>query len=108
MKFYIYKIFKPDTDFLYIGSTNKFCKRKASHKKNTYNRCKPSYHRLLYKTIRLNGGWDSWTMEIIEFLEVETPRDGRIRELFYISTMNPNLNINSPIRHLNDDLVDLL
>jgi len=91
MKYYIYKIYKPETEFLYIGSTNKLSSRKSHHKKNTYNRCKKSYHRPLYKTIRDNGGWDEWIFELVEELDCEK-LEARQREQYYIDTLKPQLN----------------
>lgn len=96
MKFFIYKIYKPDTEHLYIGSTNKISTRRSHHKKNTYNRVKKSYHRLLYKTIRDNGGWDAFIFEIVEELEVQDTKEGRQRELYWIDQLKPSLNMIAP------------
>jgi len=101
MKYHIYKIYKPETDYLYIGSTNKFSSRKSHHKKNTYNKVKKSYHRLIYKTIRDNGGWDEFKIEIIETIECELLLEARQREQYYINLYKPNLNLISSTIHIN-------
>lgn len=97
MRYYIYKIYKPDTELLYIGSTNKISSRKSHHKKNTNNRVKKAYHRVLYKTIRDNGGWEAFVFTILEELEVETVQEARIKELEYINHLKPSLNMISPL-----------
>lgn len=89
--YYIYKIYKPETELLYIGSTNKLSSRKSHHKKNTYNRVKLSYHRPLYKAIRDNGGWDVFVFEVVEELDCDRT-EARNREQYYINTLKPLLN----------------
>ena len=96
MKYYIYKIYKPETEYLYIGSTNKLSTRKSHHKKNTNNRAKKSYHRVLYKTIRENGGLEAFIFEKLEEIEVQTPQEARLKELEYITRLKPSLNMISP------------
>lgn len=109
MKYYIYKIYKPETEYLYIGSTNKLSTRKSHHKKNTNNRAKKSYHRVLYKTIRDNGGWDAFIFEKLEEFECETPQEARLKELEYINRLKPSLNMISPtIQRLLNPIVNLV
>ena len=93
-KIYIYKIFHKDRNIqeIYIGSTNNFSRRKSQHKKSVTNRCKKSYHRKLYKFIRLMGGWDNFDMEIIEEYECDNDIDAKSREQYYIDLHKPSLN----------------
>ena len=58
----IYKIYCDDIDEYYIGVTNNFNGRKATHKlRTTTNQGKHSKSKL-YKTINDNGGWENWRM----------------------------------------------
>ena len=93
-KFIIYKIYHKDANIHeeYYGSTNNFSRRKSQHKKNTTNKRKKSYHRKLYKFIRLFGGWDNFHMEIIETLECENDLECRAREQYFIDLYHPSLN----------------
>ena len=83
---FIYKIWKENCDDFYIGSTKDFHKRKIKHKHTCNNPKAPEYNYKIYQHIRANGGWGSWTMDIIE--ECET----RDREIELIKEMKPSLN----------------
>ena len=65
----IYKIYckNPDIKDLYVGHTTNFVQRKHSHKQNCVNSNSVCYDMKVYKTIRNNGGWDNWNMEIVNF-----------------------------------------
>ena len=76
-------------DFIYIGSTTEFIKRKHKHK----TACKNNELKL-YKTIRENGGWDNWNMSIIEqYLDCKNKIEQKIREQEYIDKFKANLNM---------------
>jgi len=77
-------------DFIYIGSTTNFVKRKNTHKcYSTTSECK------LYQTIRENGGWDNWRITIIEeYPDCKNNIEQRIREQKWIDELNGNLNTN--------------
>lgn len=96
MLYTIYKIYKPNTDYLYIGCTNKFNVRKYRHKRACYNRVKKAYHRLLYKTIRDNEGFDTFIIEPIESFETNDKYAAFQKEQDYILLLKPNLNMISP------------
>ena len=95
MKYYIYKIYKPDEPDIYIGSTVNLSRRKSHHKKNTYNRRKPSYWRKLYVHIRGNGGFDAFKFDILEAGTCDDTVFIRQREQSYIENLKPSLNINN-------------
>ena len=62
----IYKIQHETIDeLIYVGSTCNFVKRKCSHKTTCYNEKQKGYNYKLYKTIRENGGWDSFNMTMV-------------------------------------------
>jgi group I intron endonuclease len=91
----VYKIFCNDKNILdfYIGSTNNFKMRKKYHITNSKKKnCK------LYQTIRENGGWKNWTMELIEEYPCTCRDELVIRERYWYDELKPTLNINRPYR----------
>ena len=93
MKFYIYKISKvANPNHFYIGSTNNFSSRKSRHKKNVTNKRGKLYWSYLYHYIRKNGGWDSFTMEIIDEGEVASKAEIKKIEQKHIDEKEPILN----------------
>ena len=86
MKFIIYEIVPLNKSVLYsyVGSTKNFRRRKFEHKSICYsgNNTK-KYNLPVYKFIRANGGWDSFEINPIEEIEVETKTQARIREQFF-------------------------
>jgi hypothetical protein len=82
---------------LYVGHTTNFVQRKSQHKQGSYdvsNKCK------LYETIRNNGGWDNWNMEIIDFKNCENSYEARKIEQYYFETLNATLNSVTPLSNL--------
>ena len=93
MKTFIYKIYKPETDFIYIGSTTNFNQRKSIHKSRCYiENDDPHNNTKLYKCIRENDGWDAFKMEIIEELNDIPIDETRKREEEYRINLGANLN----------------
>ncbi len=92
--FVIYKIYNiSQPDNIYIGSTTDFNRRKSQHKKNTTNKRNKAYNRLLYKYIRLEGGFDNFKMEILEKYPCKTRDEGLKREKELIELNKSKLNI---------------
>lgn len=92
----IYKICCNDLKVkdIYVGSTTEFTKRKCAHK----SRCNvemPKY--LLYNCIRNNGGWENWSMILIEKYPCNDNIELRARERYYVEALNANLNSQIPI-----------
>jgi hypothetical protein len=96
-KLVVYKIVCNDlrvTD-LYVGSTTNFEQRKKSHKSSC---CKSEkYHYLLYECIRKFGGWENWSMIIVEKCPCEDSYNARKIERFYYEELNANLNMVRPL-----------
>ena len=67
----IYKISCKDLNIkeCYFGSTKNFIKRKCNHKYDCINKNSKQYNYLLYKIIRNNGGWQNWTIKVIEKID---------------------------------------
>jgi predicted GIY-YIG superfamily endonuclease len=84
---YIYKLIKKDAindDIVYIGSTDDIEARMSKHKYSCNNIKQRDYNRKVYKYIRDNGGFDEWTYEIIDEVEVALRNDAARYEGEYI------------------------
>ena len=95
----IYKITCKDpliTD-LYVGHTTNFVQRKHGHKQSCINEKSNNYNCKLYKTIRANGGWDNWVMEIVAFFKCNDHYEARIKEQEYFTSLNATLNSLEPL-----------
>jgi hypothetical protein len=86
----IYRISCNDLpDFIYVGSTTDFVKRKNQHK--CYSKTKECK---LYQIMRENGGWDNWRICIIEeYPDCKNCIEQRMREQKWIDELNGNLNM---------------
>ena len=87
----IYKIVCLDATVkdYYIGATKHATRRQSQHKYNT-NGGKESM-KLLYKTIRNNGGWNNWEFKILEQFEFNREML-TLLERKYIRESMPSLN----------------
>jgi hypothetical protein len=90
----IYKIVCRDLSIkdLYVGSTTNFNNRKRGHIASCEFESNPSYNLKLYQFIRLNGGWDNWSMEEIERFPCDNSNEALTRERYWIETLSANLN----------------
>jgi len=89
-----YKIINEDLpDYIYIGSTCCFLKRKYSHKNACNNPNHKRNHLKIYQTIIANGGWDKWNMVIISKLDQSTLIGARIHEEELRIKYSGNLNM---------------
>jgi NADH:ubiquinone oxidoreductase subunit len=98
-KLVIYKIVCKDlhiTD-LYVGGTTNFIQRKKQHKNRCYNKNSEKYYFKLYETIRENGGWENWTMVIIEECPCDDSYNARKLERYYYEQLNATLNAYKPL-----------
>ena len=91
----IYKISckDPTISGIYVGHTTDFTKRKYSHMKSSLD---TNNMILLYRTIRLYGGWDNWEMKIIGFFDCENLTEAREKEQEFYLSLNANLNSVEP------------
>ncbi len=92
----IYKIFCKDSNVteIYVGSTINFNRRGRQHKSICSNCKSPNYNFPLYCYIRENGGWDNFTIEIIEYYPCRNKLELLKREHYYTSLLNATLNAN--------------
>jgi hypothetical protein len=95
----IYKITckDPNVKDVYVGHTTNFVQRKHAHKQGCNNEKSTNYQCKLYKTIRTNGGWNNWTMEIINFFKCRDHYEARIKEQEYFVSLNATLNSIEPL-----------
>jgi hypothetical protein len=94
--FTIYKIVSKneDDDNIYSGSTIDFERRKEQHRKAVDNKNGIQYYTLLYRYIRNNGGWENWTIEILDhYPQCKTLVEATTREQEWITKLNPSLNV---------------
>ena len=89
----IYKIMCKNSDMcdkIFVGRTTDFIRRKAAHKASS-----KTSDLLLYKTIRENDGWNNWEMIIVEEYPCANSNEAAEREIFYINTLQAELNTNA-------------
>ena len=85
----IYKIVCDDLNVkeLYVGSTTDFTKRKSTCKKICNDENDKSYNNKLYKMIRENGGWDNWSLILIEKYPCNDNNEAKSRERYWLETL---------------------
>ena len=87
---------------MYIGHSTNFSKRKYNHKANCTNPKIKDYGIKLYQFIRENGGWEAWSMAMIEQRPCENKLDALRHERHLIETLKPTLNHTIPTRNLKE------
>jgi len=95
----IYKITCKDPNIkdIYVGHTVNFVQRKHAHKQSCNNENSCNYKCKLYETIRNNGGWNNWDMEIIHFCKCKDQYEARSKEQEYFVLLNATLNSIEPL-----------
>jgi hypothetical protein len=95
----IYKITCKDTNIndVYVGHTTNFVQRKHAHKQSCINIKSPNYKCKIYEVIRNNGGWDNWSMQIINFFNCRDHYEARQKEQEYFVLLNATLNSIEPM-----------
>ena len=95
----IYKITCKDTNItdVYVGHTTNFVQRKHAHKQSCVNMKSHNYKCKVYETIRNNGGWNNWKMEIINFFNCRDHYEARQKEQEYFVLLNATLNSIEPM-----------
>ena len=95
----IYKITCSDPNItdVYVGHTTNFVQRKHAHKASCINEKSVNYKCKLYETIRCNGGWCNWKMEIVNFFNCANHYEARQKEQEYFTLLKANLNSIEPL-----------
>jgi hypothetical protein len=82
----------------YIGHTTNFIKRKQQHKQHCNNENLKDSNFKVYKFIRENGGWNNWSMIMIEQISCENFNEASKLERKFLEEFNGTLNGNIPTR----------
>jgi hypothetical protein len=100
----IYKIVCNDLNIkdLYVGHTTNFKQRKAIHKHRCNNPNDKDYSCKVYQTIRNHGGWENWSMILVEYYPCNDDLQARARERFWYEILNCNLNMVCPYKSLEE------
>ena len=100
----IYKLCCNDTAItdVYIGSTTAFSKRKYTHKSSCTRTTSSQYNYYVYQFIRANGGWDNWSMILVEAYNASTKRELELRERYWLEMLRATLNKCVPTRSLKE------
>lgn len=94
----IYKIqHNEKNELIYVGHTINFNRRNGEHKK----KCKSSKLKL-YKMIRDNGGWDSFSMVVVEEYPCYTKIQASKREAQVMRELKATMNTYSSIARIVD------
>ena len=104
--YYFYKLCCNDTTIkhTYVGSTVNFTRRKSAHKYDSTDPKKA--HMKIYSCMALNGGWNCWSMVLIETRGFETRLEAKKHERFHYEQLNREfaLNMISPQRDYEERL----
>ena len=87
----IYKITckDPDIKSIYVRHTFNLHKRSLQHKSNCNNSNNKEYNSRLYKAIRDNGGFNNWTIVVVEnYIDCSSLDDARARERYWCDELN--------------------
>lgn len=93
MIFYIIKCNDLEKTDIYVGSTFNFLKRKCRHKGNCTNQNQKHYNLKIYCYIRENGGWDNFTMTMLDRKICVDMLEARKHEQSLIDKYKANLNM---------------
>ena len=91
-KYFIYKIYNPECDYIYVGSTRDMVSRKHRHKSDCNNVNSPSYNYKVYKTIRDNGGFENFHIVVLEIMPHVTKLQAEIQEDVYRLDLHASMN----------------
>jgi hypothetical protein len=83
---------------VYVGHTTDKIRRNWQHKHSCNNQNAKTYNYYVYQFIRENGGWDNWSMIIVEEYPCENKNQAEARERYWIETQQATLNKYIPTR----------
>jgi hypothetical protein len=76
----------------YVGSTTNWIHRKAAHKSRCNTETDKGYNLKIYQTIRANGGWENWSMVLIEDYPCDNDLEKRKRERYWQEHYDAKMN----------------
>jgi len=94
----IYKIVCNDLSVkdCYVGNTTNMTKRKYSHKSICHNDKSKHHNRKIYKIIRENGGWENWSMILVEEFPCKDNHEACKRERQLYEQLGAKMNMLRP------------
>ena len=78
----------PRITYKYVGHTTNYVQKKHYHKYHCTTETTPKFNCEIYKIIRACGGWNNWTMEIINTLHCNNQQEVKQKEQEYSATLN--------------------
>ncbi len=82
----------------YIGHTVDFQSRLKNHKCNCHNSSSKEYNHKIYQFIRANGGFENWSVQVIETYNCKNRNEAKQHEQMLIKQHNSSLNTTTPGR----------
>jgi hypothetical protein len=95
---YQIKCIDENINFIYVGHTTNKQERLKNHKTRCNNFNDKSYNFKLYQTIRENGGWENWEMNVLEQYSCENKIQAELKEREWILKLNAKLNMKLPVQ----------
>jgi len=94
----IYKIVCDDLSVkdCYVGHTINMTKRKWNHKSVCNNEKNKSHNQKIYKIIRANGGWENWSMLLVEKFPCKDSSEACKREREVYEEIDVKMNTRIP------------
>jgi len=80
----------------YVGHTTNMTKRKYWHKSACTNEKNKAYNFKIYKIIRENGGWENWTMLLVEKFPCKDNHEACKRERELYEELDAKMNTRRP------------
>jgi hypothetical protein len=96
----IYKLVCKDLNIhnLYVGHTTNMINRRKTHKSDCNNVNSKHYNEKKIKIIRLNGGWDNWSMILIQPYPCNNINEAIAHERYWAEILDSRLNTYVPGR----------
>jgi hypothetical protein len=96
----IYKICcnDPTITDCYVGSTTDKIRRKKCHKTRCNNPNDKNYNTYVYQFIRENGGFENWSIIVVEEYSCENKNQLELQERYHIENLQATLNKYIPTR----------
>jgi hypothetical protein len=82
----------------YVGHTVNMTKRKCWHKFACNNEKSKGHNRKIYKIIRENGGWENWSMLLVEEFPCKDNHEACKREREIFEELDAKMNTRKPYR----------
>ena len=91
----IYKLVCKDLTIkeLYVGATTNWSNRQHNHKSKCNNENSNEYNLKVYQFIRNNGGFDNWSMIMVEKYPCKDKLESDAREHYFTELLGAKLNI---------------